>query len=243
MAFLNALQQKFLSEFLDAPRRPEQTMNLHEVRGFLWGVAASPVKHDIEQWLAFVFDGEEPNFRDAKEEKEVLVLLDGLWQEQRERIDSEQCELADPPYHWHTRPEQRWPLTDWCIGLLKAHCWQEDFWQELLQHTEPVITEDGVFDMQEEVDHTLTICSLIADYEAIYQESEDRQQLSDDILDFAEQLPWIALNYAECGQLLAELDSRQPQPLNKPALGRNEPCFCGSGKKYKHCCLRAANDE
>ena len=19
-------------------------------------------------------------------------------------------------------------------------------------------------------------------------------------------------------------------------IGRNEPCFCGSGKKYKHCC-------
>ena len=25
------------------------------------------------------------------------------------------------------------------------------------------------------------------------------------------------------------------------ALGRNDPCHCGSGKKYKHCCL--AKDE
>jgi len=24
--------------------------------------------------------------------------------------------------------------------------------------------------------------------------------------------------------------------------GRNDPCPCGSGKKYKHCCLRAAAD-
>lgn len=23
------------------------------------------------------------------------------------------------------------------------------------------------------------------------------------------------------------------------AIGRNEPCHCGSGKKYKHCCLNA----
>ena len=22
-----------------------------------------------------------------------------------------------------------------------------------------------------------------------------------------------------------------------PRPGRNEPCYCGSGKKYKHCCL------
>lgn len=24
-------------------------------------------------------------------------------------------------------------------------------------------------------------------------------------------------------------------------IGRNDPCLCGSGRKYKHCCLRAAN--
>lgn len=30
--------------------------------------------------------------------------------------------------------------------------------------------------------------------------------------------------------------------LNRaPRPGRNEPCYCGSGRKYKHCCL--AKDE
>lgn len=27
------------------------------------------------------------------------------------------------------------------------------------------------------------------------------------------------------------------------ALGRNDPCSCGSGRKFKHCCLRALDDE
>jgi len=34
---------------------------------------------------------------------------------------------------------------------------------------------------------------------------------------------------------------RQPQKVAVPAgkkVGRNEPCPCGSGKKYKHCCGR-----
>ena len=26
----------------------------------------------------------------------------------------------------------------------------------------------------------------------------------------------------------------------KPKVGRNEPCTCGSGKKYKHCCGKLA---
>ncbi|MEO1625865.1 MAG: SEC-C metal-binding domain-containing protein [Bacteroidota bacterium] len=34
-----------------------------------------------------------------------------------------------------------------------------------------------------------------------------------------------------------------PKPVSPPAakakkLGRNDPCFCGSGKKYKKCCMR-----
>jgi preprotein translocase subunit SecA len=28
--------------------------------------------------------------------------------------------------------------------------------------------------------------------------------------------------------------SRQPKKVDK--VGRNDPCPCGSGKKYKHCC-------
>jgi preprotein translocase subunit SecA len=34
----------------------------------------------------------------------------------------------------------------------------------------------------------------------------------------------------------------KPEPVRKnakDALGRNDPCWCGSGKKYKHCHMRA----
>jgi hypothetical protein len=27
------------------------------------------------------------------------------------------------------------------------------------------------------------------------------------------------------------------------SLGRNDPCHCGSGKKYKHCCLAKDEDK
>ena len=30
---------------------------------------------------------------------------------------------------------------------------------------------------------------------------------------------------------------RRPIRRNAPKMGRNQPCFCGSGKKYKKCCL------
>jgi len=33
----------------------------------------------------------------------------------------------------------------------------------------------------------------------------------------------------------ASPDPVQPYVRAEPKLGRNEPCYCGSGKKYKHC--------
>ncbi|MBT4087249.1 MAG: hypothetical protein HOE30_02025 [Deltaproteobacteria bacterium] len=46
-----------------------------------------------------------------------------------------------------------------------------------------------------------------------------------------------------------ELDRPEPQKVAKqmPARkkrepGRNEPCHCGSGKKYKNCCLKKDQD-
>ena len=34
--------------------------------------------------------------------------------------------------------------------------------------------------------------------------------------------------------------STKPRVRSGPKVGRNEPCPCGSGKKYKKCCIRAA---
>jgi hypothetical protein len=38
---------------------------------------------------------------------------------------------------------------------------------------------------------------------------------------------------------LATKPKPEPVPAKKAKIGRNEPCPCGSGKKYKHCCLGA----
>jgi hypothetical protein len=36
--------------------------------------------------------------------------------------------------------------------------------------------------------------------------------------------------------------ARAPSARATPRVGRNDPCPCGSGRKYKHCCLRAASN-
>ena len=36
--------------------------------------------------------------------------------------------------------------------------------------------------------------------------------------------------------LFTEGNMVKPQPISVTKIGRNDPCFCGSGKKYKKCC-------
>jgi len=62
MAYLTTAQLKTLSDFLDATARPVNTMTLHEVRGFLWAVASTPTDIEIDDWLPFVFEGDDANF-------------------------------------------------------------------------------------------------------------------------------------------------------------------------------------
>ncbi len=48
----------------------------------------------------------------------------------------------------------------------------------------------------------------------------------------------LAHRAADRGRQLAQDDEQQRQPVRveSPAAGRNDPCPCGSGKKYKKCC-------
>ena len=40
-------------------------------------------------------------------------------------------------------------------------------------------------------------------------------------------------------KILTNIKENKPKPFirEEPKIGRNEPCPCGSGKKYKKCCL------
>ena len=53
-------------------------------------------------------------------------------------------------------------------------------------------------------------------------------------------LPRVVAEYAHLGRSIAtalmEHAAEVPDPTRTTKVGRNAPCPCGSGKKYKHCC-------
>lgn len=69
---------------------------------------------------------------------------------------------------------------------------------------------------------------------------EDKFIIYNMIDDFTENIPlWIHKGYTK-----KEIESKDKQngtAVNKVHVGRNDPCPCGSGKKYKKCCGRDGN--
>lgn len=43
-------------------------------------------------------------------------------------------------------------------------------------------------------------------------------------------------------RLAQGLGSEAAAPVRSPKIGHNDPCPCGSGKKFKKCCLHGAGD-
>ncbi len=44
---------------------------------------------------------------------------------------------------------------------------------------------------------------------------------------------------APAREMNADAEAVGAGPMRRSKIGRNEPCPCGSGKKYKHCCGNA----
>ena len=75
--------------------------------------------------------------------------------------------------------------------------------------------------LDEEHDQSLLAPAMLEMYKTLVQKKEYTARL---VLKYKLFKAWCKIN-----SLLAEVDSK---------IGRNEPCICGSGKKYKKCCLK-----
>ncbi len=83
------------------------------------------------------------------------------------------------------------------------------------------------FNMFEEMINSIqtTIARMIFQVQIV---SEEQQELEDR----------LATAQASHGADVSSAEAHPQKPVSKVKIGRNEPCPCGSGKKYKDCCMK-----
>ena len=201
-------------------------MLVSDLDGFLTGIAIGPELIMPSEWLPRIWgeDGE-PEFQDEDETTDVIGTIIRRFQEIGQAVDTGRQDALDPVY-WIT-PDGTQVAGDWAEGFLDAMRMRPTAWQPLLEDRDAILYLAPI----------LALCS------------DEQGQPPFDL-----EVPGLAEIYAKAPNLIPEAvirvdqfwrqrhdnDNFRPadamQPVRRQKVGRNEPCPCGSGKKFKKCC-------
>jgi preprotein translocase subunit SecA len=153
-------------------------------------------------------------------EKAVLMqTLDHLWREHLVQLDHLRQVVGfrgyaqrDPLNEYKT---ESFELFEGLLGRLREVVTSQLMRVEVVQRPPPLVPDDDIQSLEETHIDPLTGENEVADEDAA---------------------PWQPARNGRAAA--AQIDPKNPATWGK--VGRNEPCPCGSGKKYKHCHGRIA---
>ena len=204
-----------LMELLDAKSEAHNTMRCDEVQGFMMALLSGPDALNPINWLPEIL-GEESLF-DAKERTEIERLVMAMAADMRMKLNEKIL-----PDLWFYEDEAGNPdFYTWCNAYLYALDIVPTDWFEAVDQEEfedlfyPIMALGGIYDDEENGEVILHL-----------NEKELTQLESD--------LPHVLLDVYWYWQAIIN----KPQTVRREGekVGRNDPCPCGSGKKYKACC-------
>ena len=233
---LPSLDPSALQAFLTHPSRPTGTLRYHELQGFLFTVASAPELIRPSEWQPIIFGDKDAEFASLEEAQEIIGQLMVLYNAINAAVmDSPTLLPADCPLRDDVLAnfDDVAPIAQWSRGFLLGHQWLEELWKEYLPE-----------ELAEELAATLMTLSFFSSRalaEAFVAENTgDEQSLETAAATFHGVLPRAVAEYAHLGRSIAtalnEHDAEAPEPSRTTKFGRNAPCPCGSGKKYKRCC-------
>ena len=204
-----------LMELLDDKSEAHNTMRCDEVQGFMMALLSGPDALNPTSWLPEIL-GEESLF-DAKERTEIERLVMAMAADMRMKLNEKIL-----PDLWFYEDEAGNPdFYTWCNAYLYALDIVPTDWFETVEQEEfedlfyPIMALGGIYDDEENGEVILHL-----------NEKELTQLESD--------LPHVLLDIYWYWQAIIN----KPQTVRREGekVGRNDPCPCGSGKKYKACC-------
>ncbi|OUS27362.1 hypothetical protein A9Q99_15280 [Gammaproteobacteria bacterium 45_16_T64] len=232
-SFANALKT-----IIDFSAEQEFPMSFNVIHGFLFGLCSAPVAISPMEWIPSLF-GDNDDITDAAlTNADTFQALVDFFNYMMEQIQEENPEYPQAMVVSDTMSDNfgmESDLGQWSQGFIDASEWLGEVWEE------------AMIDVLEE-DHTIksVMLSFFSDEEfsrKLHDELMEAEGLSfEDICeDFLKLLPNTLKGYAFTGRKLYEqqvesMPSAEPAVAD-PKVGRNDLCPCGSGKKYKKCCL------
>ena len=235
-------QASRLAQFLSAPQRPEGTMSYCELAGFLFSVASSPEMVKLSEWLPLVFSESDAGFTTLDEGQEILTAIMGLYNHINNGVLEGEPALP-PGCAVHATPIDNLapgaPLSEWARGYGEGYSWLINTWDEYAPAEFGKELEMDLLVLSFFTSRTLAEAYRI---EMINQGLTRKKTLEELAGEMLKGIPEAMQSIAHMGRALYEVVLSEPQlPARSEKIGRNDPCPCGSSKKYKKCCGATLN--
>lgn len=210
-----------LDDFLLSEAVGDDAMLLSELDGFLAGLVVCPDLIMPSEWMLIVWgDDDGPAFDGMEQAQDITGLIMGHYNDIIRQLDQGRY---SPIYDIDFDDSILWET--WLEGFGQAMRLRPDAWRACVQD------EDG--DLQ----RALFVLGRLKELATL-----PPQDLKP--LDIDEELENLAPDLIPAHvEVLHKARLTQAKPLpssaneNRPKVGRNEPCPCGSGKKFKKCCM------
>jgi uncharacterized protein len=203
-----------LDAFLMSDRAPEDSMQLSDLDGFLAGIAVGPELIMPSEWVPVIWGGGEPEFESMEEAQRILNAIMGRYNEILHLLQHAPEEFE--PIFWTTKDGEA-VAADWAEGFMEAVELRPGAWETLLASEE---------DRQ-----------LLMPIVAHLHDEDGDPIIRGDVDDIGQLRRESTELIAPCVVLIDRFwKARRQAPGRTPKPGRNDPCPCGSGRKYKRCC-------
>ncbi len=230
-----SVQARLLTRFLSAPQRPKDTFTYPQLAGFLFSVTNGPELVQPSEWIPLVFNDQHAQYETEEEANQVLQAMMALYNDcLRERTGEALslppgCEMRPQPIDNLTTDA---PLSQWAQGFGIGYDYLAEVWDAYMPDE---LDEDlGAVLM------TLTFFTSPTLAESYHQEGNKKRTLPQLAKSVMEIFPEAMREYAQLGRVIyqarLEAGDLDPEPSRPNKIGRNDPCPCGSGKKFKKCC-------
>ncbi|MGA7178007.1 MAG: UPF0149 family protein [Thiobacillaceae bacterium] len=219
-----------LDSFLVSDATSDETMSLDTLDGYLTAIIIGPTTLTMSQWYSGIWGDQEddaPHFETMEDAQHIMELImrhyNGIIWSLQDDPDSH-----EPIFHFRTQEGDTREFVDgemWAYGFMQGLELCRQDWKALFDDARGAewlnpIRLLGADDLTEEED-------------ALTLTPEQREEIANNIPASVAAIYRFWLPYR---QAIHELVLSETYRRDYPKVGRNDPCPCGSGKKFKKCC-------
>ena len=218
-----------LDEFLADVSIAETAMDVSTLEGFMTAIVIGPRAVHLPEWLPWVWDMQEGQAEAKFEDKEQVNRIMSLLVRHYNTVVH--AFLDDPAsFEPVFNLRNQWGAAEWCEGFILGFQFGDEAWN-LLADGEPTWftpflrlgTDDGLEMTKKRGDAVRWMNEVSRSLAKIHAYWKARR---------ASQTGGVEQHQFRLGGQKAAA----PVVRGGPKIGRNDPCSCGSGKKFKKCC-------